>query len=261
MSNENWYIWNHDKTYQDTMEKRAKGELPEMESAKALCDVIKPFYQPGMTLADIGCGGGHYLRSLRTRLDPAITYTGVDATPAYIQMAREAFPEVPFHVGDIYELPFANLSFDLVTCCNVISFLPPPPVKALEELLRIARHHVILRVTIGERNYIIKELHAKQNGLSEPVPEHQLVTADAHLTLFHYHNMYTESYYRELLASLDPSLEVTFVVDDMWQTFDNRDYSNAAGTRVVGQQQVSGNLLLDWRFIIISKQVPRAATQ
>jgi hypothetical protein len=29
----------------------------------------------------------------------------------------------------------------------------------------------------------------------------------------------------------------------------------------VGQQQVSGNLLLDWRFIIISKQVPSAAAQ
>jgi ubiquinone/menaquinone biosynthesis C-methylase UbiE len=115
VANDNWYIWNHDKTYQDTMQKRASGELPEMESAKALCEVLKPYYKKGMTLADIGCGGGHYLRSLRTRLDPDISYTGVDATESYIRMAEEAFPGVPFQVGDVYELPFEDSSFDIVT--------------------------------------------------------------------------------------------------------------------------------------------------
>jgi ubiquinone/menaquinone biosynthesis C-methylase UbiE len=176
VANDNWYIWNHDKTYQDTMQKRASGELPEMESAKALCEVLKPYYQPGMTLADIGCGGGHYLRSLRARLDPDISYTGVDATESYIRMAKEAFPEMSFLVGDVYELPFADSSFDVVTCCNLVSFLPPPPIKALEELVRIARKYVIVRVTIGTRNYIIKEIRSSQDGLGETVSEQNLVT-------------------------------------------------------------------------------------
>jgi ubiquinone/menaquinone biosynthesis C-methylase UbiE len=253
VANDNWYIWNHDKTYQDTMQKRASGELPEMESAKALCEVLKPYYQPGMTLADIGCGGGHYLRSLRARLDPDISYTGVDATESYIRMAKEAFPEMSFLVGDVYELPFADSSFDVVTCCNLVSFLPPPPIKALEELVRIARKYVIVRVTIGTRNYVIKEIRSSQDGLGETVSEQNLVTSDGQLKLFNYHNMYTEAYYREVFEELGPSLEVSFVVDDMWQTFDNRAYSNATGTRVVGQQQVSGNLLLDWRFIVVRK--------
>jgi ubiquinone/menaquinone biosynthesis C-methylase UbiE len=253
MSNDTWYIWNHDKTYQDTMQKRASGELPEMESAKALCEVLKPYYKKGMNLADIGCGGGHYLRSLRTRLDPEISYTGVDATESYIRMAKEAFPGVLFQVGDVYELPFEDSSFDIVTCCNLVSFLPPPPITALEELIRITRKHIIVRVTIGTRNYIIKEIRSSQDGLGETVSEQQLVTADGQLKLFHYHNMYTEAYYREVLGSLDPTLNVSFVVDNMWQAFDNREHSNATGTRVVGQHQVAGNLLLDWRFIVITK--------
>ena len=253
MSKENWYIWDHDKTYGDTMHKRALGELPEMESAKALCEVLKPYYQPGMTLADIGCGGGHYLRSLRARLDPAINYTGVDATEDYIRMAQEAFPEVSFQVGDIYALPFEDQAFELVTCCNLVSFLPPPPVLSLKELIRIAQKYVVIRVTIGTRNYIIKEIRGSSDGLSEAVLERDLVTSDADLKLFNYHNMYTETYYRQVIESIDPQLKVEFVVDDMWQAFDNRALSNATGTRVVGGQQVSGNLLLDWRFLVISR--------
>jgi SAM-dependent methyltransferase len=248
MSNENWYIWNHDATYAATMHKRATGDLPEMESAKALCDLLKPYYQRGLTLADIGCGGGHYLHSLR-RLDPEINYTGVDATESYVRMAREAFPEVPVYLGDIHALPFRNESFDIVTCCNLISFLPPPPVTALKELLRIARKYVVLRVTIGERNYIIKELRGPTQGLREA----DLVKRESDLELFSYHNMYTESYYREVLHELSPGARLEFIKDDSYQSFDNRNLTDATGTRVIGAQQVAGNLLLNWQFIVISK--------
>jgi SAM-dependent methyltransferase len=249
MSNENWYIWQHDQTYAETMRRRATGNLPEMESAKALCNVLQAYYCKGMTLADIGCGGGHYLYSLRRRLDPDINYTGVDATESYVHMAREAFPEVPVYLGDIHALPFADESFDLVTCCNVVSFLPPPPVAALKELLRIARKHVILRVTIGERNYIIKEVREGLPGLAEQ----DLVKSEADLELFSYHNMYTENYYRGVLESLSPGAKLEFLKDDSYQSFDNRSLTDATGTRVIGQQQVAGNLLLDWRFIVVSK--------
>jgi ubiquinone/menaquinone biosynthesis C-methylase UbiE len=249
MSNNNWYIWKHDTTYADTMWRRATGDLPEMESAKALCTILKPLYQQGMTLADVGCGGGHYLYSLRQRLDEAINYTGVDATEAYIEMAKAAFPDVSFQVGNIYALPFEAETFDIVTCCNLVSFLPPPPVKALEELLRIARKYVILRVTVGTRNYIIKEV--REGG--ELSSEYDLVTPEADLQLFNYHNMYTENYYRAVLGRLAPGARLEFVKDDSYQSFDNRTLTDATGTRVVSGRQVAGNLLLDWRFIIVSK--------
>lgn len=253
MSEENWFIWKYDAAYAETMQKRATGDLPEMESAKALCQVLEPYYREGMTLADIGCGGGHYLHSLRQRLDPAINYTGVDATDRYVRMAREAFPEVPFFVGDIHALPFGDESFDLVTCCNVVSFIPPPPVNALKELLRITRKHLVIRVTIGERNYIIKELRGHGDGSCEPVSEIDLVKSEADLELFSYHNMYTESYYREVLPRLAPGAKLEFLKDDFWQSFDNRPLSDVTGTRLIGGQQVAGNLLLDWRFIVVSK--------
>jgi ubiquinone/menaquinone biosynthesis C-methylase UbiE len=251
MQDNNWYIWNHDTTYANTMHKRATGDLPEMESAKALCNVLKPYYQRGLTIADIGCGGGHYLHSLRRRLDPEINYTGVDATESYVRIAQEAFPEVPVYLGDIYALPFTNESFDIVTCCNLISFLPPPPVTALKELLRIARKYVVLRVTIGERNYIIKELRGLQDV--QGLRECDLVKRESDLELFSYHNMYTESYYREILQELSPGARPEFIKDDSYQSFDNRNLTDATGTRVIGGQQVAGNLLLDWQFIVISK--------
>ena len=88
MKQDKWKSWDYDTAYGDVFYQRAIGELDEMESSKALCQVVSRFYQAGMTLADVGCGAGHYLRSLRARVDEDINYTGIDATPYYIELAQ-----------------------------------------------------------------------------------------------------------------------------------------------------------------------------
>ena len=72
MESKSGKIWNRDKEYGDYFFKRATGQLEEMESSKALCGIISEFYEKGMSLLDVGCGAGHYLRSLRKRLDEDI---------------------------------------------------------------------------------------------------------------------------------------------------------------------------------------------
>src|SRR5689334_220306 len=73
---ERWRVWSKDDHYGEVLYKRAIGEFPEMESSKALAKTVKGIFHPGESLLDVGCGAGHYLRSLRREIGPDILYTG-----------------------------------------------------------------------------------------------------------------------------------------------------------------------------------------
>jgi ubiquinone/menaquinone biosynthesis C-methylase UbiE len=146
MARDNWKIWQHDKPY-EVRRKRAQGHEAEMQSAVATCQQLARFYKPGLSVLDVARGTGHPLRSLRERLDPNVAYTGIDATKSYIAIARQSFPGVAFFLGDIFSLPLADESFDTEICINVLNHVPPPPLHALEKLIR---------GSVGKRNYILR---------------------------------------------------------------------------------------------------------
>ena len=56
-----------------------------------------------MKLLDVGCGAGHYLKSIKERLNKTVDYIGLDATKYYIDLAKKAFPVNEFIVGDIFQ--------------------------------------------------------------------------------------------------------------------------------------------------------------
>lgn len=246
MTNSNWKVWNKNEAYGQLLYRRATGEEAEMESAKALCEMLQPFYQSGMSVLDVGCGAGHYLRSLRSRLDPNVNYTGVDATESYIGFARKAFGKAEqFVVGDIYNLPFENNAFDIVICNNVIYHLPPSLTKPLSELVRVAKKFVVIRTVFGERNYVIRELPF----------EGEIVKADGEIPSFNFFNMFTEDYYRKILSRVAPDCRVEIIPDTFWKDFDVRkEIANPTATHIIDGKQVSGNLILDFRFIILEKK-------
>ena len=243
MGKSNKWPWHEPSGYGELFYKRATGENEEMESSKALCKILLPLYEEGNKVADIACGAGHYLRSLRLRLDENIDYTGVDATKNYITYAKKAFPEnAEFKFGYVTELPLKDSSFDIVMCNNLILHLPPADVQeAVKELMRTSKKYIVIRTIFGERNYIIKEVNDTSNGLDD----------------YNYCNMYTEEYLQSMIQSIDPSADIKVITDDMWKDsfFDNRDETTVTGTIASEeyQHQVSGNLLLDWKFIVIAK--------
>ena len=87
---QNWANWG-DQKYAEVMYRRAIGDLPEMESSKAVARRVIPFWTIGNTILDVGCGVGHYLRSLRRELGSGFDYTGVDIAPHHLALAKKAF--------------------------------------------------------------------------------------------------------------------------------------------------------------------------
>ncbi len=254
--NNDWKIWEKSPEYGRALYyKSAIGELGEMESAKALCKIISPIYGPGIKVLDVGCGAGHYLRSLKLRVDKKIDYTGLDATKYFIELAKKAFGKNhKFLVGDIFNLKFKRKEFDMVICSNVILHLPPPPVKAISELIRVAKKYVVIRTVFGERNYIIKEVRSSdKNKKNGPKNQENLFGKDGQPLSYNFFNMYTEQYFKDVISKIDKNIKIKIIDDNDYKPFDNRAKGGKTATKIIGGKQVSGNLILNWKFVILEK--------
>lgn len=255
--NHNWKVWDNQTNYGDILYKRATGELPEMESSKALTQVLEKYYASGLSIADVGCGAGHYLKGIRERIDANVNYTGIDATAYYLEQAKLAFPDnAKFMQGDIFDLPGSTGQFDITMCNNVLIHLPPPPLKPISELMRISKKHTIIRTALADRNYIVKELRQLSEVDTQAKDSRQLdvVASEEKIKHFNYFNMYTKEYITEVIHSIDPTVNVEIIRDQMWEEFDNTKVMTKTATKSFHGFQKSGNLLLDFHFIIISKQ-------
>ncbi len=108
---------------------------------RRLGDAIAPL-SPASVL-DAGCGEGETIVRLRSILPRSVT--GFDRNPAAVECARRRLPGLDISVQDIYRLPWADSSFDLVLCTEVLEHLAEPD-RALAELVRVARRDLVVSV-------------------------------------------------------------------------------------------------------------------
>ena len=82
--------------------------------------------EPFETLLDAGCGTAPMI-SLLAEEYPDRNYTGLDLTPAMIEVAKaKNIPNATFVVGDCENLPFAENSFDVVINSQSYHHYPNP---------------------------------------------------------------------------------------------------------------------------------------
>ena len=84
---------------------------------------------PGMLVADLGCGGGVFTRSLR---DKGFRSFGLDISHALLVSASKLDSTVPYVAGDVELLPFASESLDAVLLSGLVHHLPDPSTCACE---------------------------------------------------------------------------------------------------------------------------------
>jgi SAM-dependent methyltransferase len=88
---------------------------------------------------DVGCHVGTRLRSLALRR-PDLKLSGVDIDTRALHAARAALPDADLRAASADALPFADASFDLVTCMDVVEHLPVETRRpAACELRRVLR--------------------------------------------------------------------------------------------------------------------------
>ena len=88
----------------------------------------------GDRVLEVGCGAGHVLASF-----PNMHRTGIDLSPAMLKRARKRLgKDVELMQSAAEQLPFANNTFDVVLCTEVLEHTVAPEV-VIGELMRVAR--------------------------------------------------------------------------------------------------------------------------
>lgn len=89
----------------------------------------------GTRLLDAGCGSG---MAAAIAHGLGATITGLDASSALLDIARERVPSGNFHQGDLETLPFEDATYDVVTGFNSFQYAGNPAV-ALTEARRVTK--------------------------------------------------------------------------------------------------------------------------
>ena len=245
-----WKVWDNDNAYGDVLYKRAIGDLPEMESSKKIASVSKQYFKTGIKILDVGCGAGHYLKSLRKEFGDKFSYLGIDATENYINLAKVAFEKdsnSDFKIADIFNIELKDSSHDLVMCNNVLLHLPSIKTP-LSELIRVAKERVVVRLLAGSRSFQIKDIAPQKNGLD--------FSADGEPTAWHYYNIYSNAYIESLLSTNEKVKSWTIKPDFDYKeeniigSVEDHGKAHDAST-ILGGYQLNGYIIQPWSIIEI----------
>jgi ubiquinone/menaquinone biosynthesis C-methylase UbiE len=123
--------WDQRRFYRDARDPAAEAfARPKLEWLAHALGI-----EPGASVLDVGAGTGMFTYWW-TQL--GMHATGLELSENMIR--RSACPEL-MQIGDAYEIPFADGSFDLAFAGNLLHHLDRPQ-DALREMARVARHGV-----------------------------------------------------------------------------------------------------------------------
>jgi SAM-dependent methyltransferase len=241
----NWNYWTERSYYHNELRDRAKGLKSEMESAKQVANVIFDKAKSYHSILDAGCGTGHFILSFERKLKNDFQYLGIDITEQHIIDATDIFKEnsnYKFLVGDVRALPVADKSYEVSICCNTIPHIPNVD-KAINELIRVTKNDVFIRMLIGNEVLITKKAlttDLDENG--EPVS-------------FMYVNIYDENYIKNIIGNQG---EIQIYDDEFDAAAIMKHYEehksiagNNIATRVIEGAQFKGHLMLPWKIVHI----------
>lgn len=122
-------------------------QLLDRRSADTHAFYLLPHLAPGMNILDFGCGPGTISVGLADRIAPG-TLHGIDMEESQIELARAAASDgghdnMLFDVGNVYELPFEDNTFDAAHCHAVLMHIPDTQ-RALAEVKRVLKPGGIL---------------------------------------------------------------------------------------------------------------------
>jgi ubiquinone/menaquinone biosynthesis C-methylase UbiE len=120
-----WFTADSAKRYDAQVEALFSGTAAAMRR-RVLSVLMKAFKntdQRGLTLVDLACGSGAFLKDLAATL-PRANLVGLDLSKAYLEQShrRSGLPVVQ---AKMEQLPFADSSLDAVTCIYLFHELPP----------------------------------------------------------------------------------------------------------------------------------------
>jgi SAM-dependent methyltransferase len=123
---------------------------------------------------DVGCGVGHWGQLLIGLVGADARLDGIDRDPSWVEQAsvraaaRGLAQRCRYQVGVAEKLPFADASFDLVTCQTLLIHTRDPDA-AIAEMIRVARPGGLILAV--EPNNVAASLILDSTGFDAPVDD------------------------------------------------------------------------------------------
>jgi ubiquinone/menaquinone biosynthesis C-methylase UbiE len=113
---------------------------------------LAPYLRAGMRLIDCGCGPGSITADLAHAVAPGDAI-GIDVREDALAQGRTLARErgitnVTFRAASIYQLPYADGSFDAAFACAVLQHLADP-LAAIEEMRRVLKPGGVIGIADG----------------------------------------------------------------------------------------------------------------
>lgn len=119
--------------------------MPSVEYMMSILD------KDAASLLDVGCGRGFWLNYLNERKQ--MRTVGCDVFDNVSTLKKSEYVK-----GSIYKLPFADNSFDIVTCTHTVEHLRQV-TPAIDELKRVAKKQLIIITPCQRYYYYTPDMH------------------------------------------------------------------------------------------------------
>ncbi|MDA8123904.1 MAG: methyltransferase domain-containing protein [Deltaproteobacteria bacterium] len=135
-------------------------EFLSVRTAARQADFFLPYLKEGMRLLDCGCGQGAITTGLAAAILPGEA-VGIDMGESQIAAAREwaaakGQQNVRFEVGNLYEIPFPDASFDAVFANTVLEHVDDPG-RAMREMRRVLKPGGVVGLADPDYGTLIQE--------------------------------------------------------------------------------------------------------
>lgn len=238
---------------------RSIGKSPEMETSKALADLLKKKIKNNDKILDVGCAAGHFYRSLKNRINKNFYYMGVDPYEIFLKKARIAWKNeknVNFKKGNIYKLPFYKNDFDITFCSNVFIHLNDV-IKPLKELFRVTKKRIVIRTVLFDVSYKVQLVYNKKWWSDTDVSPINEFDKNGNPRAYSYFNILSFDYLIQNIRKIDSNCKIKIIKDNFFDkkkiTRSQNSEKRPLATKIIGNEQISGCILQPHYFVIIDR--------
>jgi len=222
-------IWAHSKLFPRLVVARTSAIAEEMDAARQVSEILGACLEPGMTVLDVGCAGGHLWRSLALI---GLEYFGIDADRRSIEIGQSYLHPEGLPRSRLRPIALEHLSrsehYDAVVSLSTLLYFPAAE-EPLEIMARAADRVLVIRSCFGDET----EIRWLPDILDEP----------GHQGLRGYFNVFGRGEVERLLEAEGFSLE--------WVP-DRRRHE-----RFGGVPEVVGGIALPYEFLVAERVRPR----
>lgn len=108
----------------------------------------------GQKILDVACGSGEWLKVCELN---GLSVSGVDLSEKAIDICKANMPDGEFNSQSAESLPYADSSFDVITCLGSLEHFVNP-VQSLKEMVRVAKPDADYLILVPNQDFLTRKM-------------------------------------------------------------------------------------------------------